>query len=766
MKMNSFGCLLDMELIYNQTHPSQCRIGHGKIQFLLVITKFHSSINNFFLFLPHRFKQFAKLEKKSDESLSDYYKVFIAMCKQQAGEKLLEEEKGLEGLIDDIGEDHAKLILDRLELLSKLREMVKNPKLEERLKLCENNLDTPDWWESGKHDRELIRAVLNYGLYRSDQLILNDPDFPFAEAERNYMKSLEVLKSFKFDNPADLFKLAMGETPTKVETKEEITPTKSEERIVEKPDEGSANVEEISKETATEIPCDEKDIVEKSGEISTSAKSESEEKLPASNEAIEHENENENKTTPDDVPADDKKKKEPETSTDSEKVDENMEVDETPVQEIPMKENSGEKMELDNETSKTPDAIIEEGEKSSTEEIPKVDDERSEQDLQPLETDEKIVQDDENKDKSSDEKSDEKSTEDKSAVEEDEKIEEGDEKEKEKDEIEQADDEKPEPKIDDVVDKTATSIEKSPEKVESDVAAIESTEQIIKPEDIKTEPGFERSGEPKIIDTVVIDDDDTMPEKPSSESTEKKSSSAVVEEAPTRPQLPDLEAFQPLMKLKQLDAMMMKGDMKDSLKSLARVFDTSMVVKWFRDFALEKRISHIIYCVEKGAWPVGKSFSAYSGCLGIDLDLPLHETVKRANTSDDKRSSSNTPDIITITTDHQLGGKSSLSALQSQLHQSMSALTKQSKKGQKRHIAIDVETERAKLHALLNNSSPLGPNAKANWHEDEQELRRSGGSLQPPPAHQPSSRSAMAQYKPTVIPGTSSTLTPIDLSSR
>lgn len=698
------------------------------------------------------------------------------MCKRQAGEKLLEEEKGLEGLIDDIGEDHAKLILDRLELLSKLREIVKNPKLEERLKLCENNLDTPDWWESGKHDRELLRAVLKYGLYRSDQFILNDPEFPFADAERNYMKSLEVLKSFKFDNPADLFKLAMGEMPTtKVEKKDDVeVRAKSVEKSVEKSKEDSSSltVEEKSKEATTEAASsDEKDTEEKEQRAASPPKettspskiSESEEKLTAAEptEVTEKENEieTEQKTVSEDIEgADSGEEKQPEAVI--EKSEEKMEVDEVPVDENSTKEASEEKMEVDEEKPKSPVAVDEDEEKLS-ETSAKVDDEIT---PKSPETNEKVVQDDENKDKSSDEKSEEAPCdENKSTVEEEAKIED---EEKEKDDIVQADDDKQEPKIDEAEDKTTTSIEKSPEKVDSvDVADVESTaEQIIKPEDIKDEP-IERSGEPKVIDTVVIDDDDTSSEKPSAESTVKKTTIPVADEqTATRSQLADLEAFQPLMKLKQLDAMMMKGDMKDSLKSLARVFDTSMVVKWFRDFALEKRISHIIYCVEKGAWPVGKSFSAYSGCLGIDLDLPLYETVKRVNAVDDKRSSSSTPDIITITTDHQLGGKSSLSALQSQLHQSMSALTKQSKKGQKRHIAIDVETERAKLHALLNNSSPMGPNSKANWHEDEQELRR--GGLQPPPAHQPTSRSQMAQYKPTVIPGTSSTLTPIDLSSR
>uniref|UniRef100_A0A182S962 Chromodomain-helicase-DNA-binding protein 6-9 tri-helical domain-containing protein n=1 Tax=Anopheles maculatus TaxID=74869 RepID=A0A182S962_9DIPT len=139
-----------------------------------------------------RFKVFAKLDKKTDENLSDFYKVFIAMCKRQAGVKLSDDEKGLEGLVDDVTEDHAKLILDRLELLSKARQIVKHPKLEENIRLCENNLDTPDWWIPGRHDRELLRAVLKYGIYRSEQLILADSEFPFYEAAKKYLQQLEL----------------------------------------------------------------------------------------------------------------------------------------------------------------------------------------------------------------------------------------------------------------------------------------------------------------------------------------------------------------------------------------------------------------------------------------------------------------------------------------------------------------------------------------------------------------------------------------------
>lgn len=133
-----------------------------------------------------------------------------------------------------------------------------------------------------------------------------------------------------------------------------------------------------------------------------------------------------------------------------------------------------------------------------------------------------------------------------------------------------------------------------------------------------------------------------------------------------------------------------------------------MKVKWFRDFALEKRISHIIYSVERMEWPVGKSYSAYTGCQGMDLDIPLFETVKHLPTAiDPSRRRSATPDVITITTDQglakQLQNQISTSTL-NQLAQSAAATSKK----RKRHIAIDVETERAKLHALLNSTQSPG----------------------------------------------------------
>ena len=725
--------------------------------------------------------------------MSDYYKVFIAMCKRQAGDKILEEEKGLEGLIDDIGEDHAKLILDRLELLSKLREVAKNPKLDERIKMCENNLDTPDWWESGKHDRELIRAVLKYGLYRSDQYILNDTEFPFAEAEKRYVRNLEVLKSFKLDNPADLLKLANNELQidfSKGELKAvALITTKTDEipeiiPVVDSPKESEKVEEEV--ETPVEKPAEviaEEPVVEKEAEEPTVDK----EVIPEVAEVVE-EKEKEKEI---------EKEKEEEKEKESEKIPETpAEVEATPaVEEVEkvIEEDIAEKViEPEKETSQTVEepAVV-------PEIIPVVEESKMEVDVE----EKPAVEEEPTKEEAI--VVPETPVEEKMEVDEEKTVDEPEivavkspETPEEKEPIILDDEEKSD--VASLLEVTPT-IEELPEKVnlEAETPVVEdATEK--QPEieavsaevvEIKKEPDFEAPSNPEnkeqtVIDTVIIDDDDDKPiEVPT---TSEGGVSNSKQAAELRARFPDLEVFQPLMKLKQLDAMM-KGDVKDNLKSLSRVFDSSMVVKWFRDFALEKRVSHIIYCVENGVWPVGKSYSAYSGCLGIDLDLPLYETVKRLNTVDDsKRSTSSTPDIITITTDHhQMGGKSSMSnqlasSLSAQLHQGLTATPVSSsggrgKKAQKRHIAIDVETERAKLHALLNSSAPMG-NQKSGWSNNDDEKpeissRRSaagGSSLQPPPAHQhqQNTRSNISSYKPTVIPGTSSTLTPIDLSSR
>lgn len=91
----------------------------------------------------------------------------------------------------------------------------------------------------------------------------------------------------------------------------------------------------------------------------------------------------------------------------------------------------------------------------------------------------------------------------------------------------------------------------------------------------------------------------------------------------------------------------------------------------------------------------------------------------------------------------------------------------------------------AKLHALLNSShiTPQPPTtltkptvlSGSNWEVNEEpqsEEPRRPTPAQPPPAHQqartpsiPFDLKYTVPGKPTIIPGTSSTLTPIDLSA-
>lgn len=105
-----------------------------------------------------KFKQLAKLEKKSDEDLTEYYKHFVMMCKKQSGVNI--EEGSYDTTIEHISEEKARRTLERLELLSKIREeILTHSKLDERLRVCVTSADMPDWWVAGKHDKDLLLGV-------------------------------------------------------------------------------------------------------------------------------------------------------------------------------------------------------------------------------------------------------------------------------------------------------------------------------------------------------------------------------------------------------------------------------------------------------------------------------------------------------------------------------------------------------------------------------------------------------------------------------
>ena len=90
-------------------------------------------------------------------------------------------------IIDPITEERASRTLYRIELLRRIREQVlPNPLLAERLKLCQPSPDLPEWWECGRHDHDLLLGASKHGVSRTDYHILNDPALAFLEAQQRF----------------------------------------------------------------------------------------------------------------------------------------------------------------------------------------------------------------------------------------------------------------------------------------------------------------------------------------------------------------------------------------------------------------------------------------------------------------------------------------------------------------------------------------------------------------------------------------------------
>uniref|UniRef100_A0A8C5C3E7 Chromodomain helicase DNA binding protein 7 n=1 Tax=Gadus morhua TaxID=8049 RepID=A0A8C5C3E7_GADMO len=136
-----------------------------------------------------QFRAFARLDKKTDESLEKYYYSFIAMCKRvcRMSLKTHSELPDPTLIIDPITEERASRTLYRIELLRRIREQVlPHPQLTERLLLCQPSPDLPDWWECGRHDHDLLLGASRHGVSRTDYHILNDPELAFLEAHRRH----------------------------------------------------------------------------------------------------------------------------------------------------------------------------------------------------------------------------------------------------------------------------------------------------------------------------------------------------------------------------------------------------------------------------------------------------------------------------------------------------------------------------------------------------------------------------------------------------
>ena len=123
------------------------------------------------------------------------------------------------------------------------------------------------------------------------------------------------------------------------------------------------------------------------------------------------------------------------------------------------------------------------------------------------------------------------------------------------------------------------------------------------------------------------DDEEVMKEKEKAVEEECKKQAAEL-----KARFPDLEVIQPAT-IKQ------KQD-KPKLEMC--------MIRWFKDFALERRISHIVICIETNKWPVNRNYTAFAGCKGIDLNICLHEAIPHLKNIE---RAPTTPDVITITTE-------------------------------------------------------------------------------------------------------------------
>ncbi|XP_017465097.1 PREDICTED: nuclear pore complex protein DDB_G0274915-like isoform X2 [Rhagoletis zephyria] len=827
-----------------------------------------------------KFKQMAHLERKSDETLSDYYKVFIAMCKRKAGVKLNDNERGLEGIFEEISEDHAKLILERLELLSKLREIARHPQLEERLKLCQKNPDTPDWWEPGRHDKELISAVLKHGLYRSETFIFNDPNFSFAESEKRFIRELEAqiqrsikLESFHADRLPSSIPNVRGEvidlddellTKDSLIKKEQFMPLKTEVKSEVSAD--GADKLSVGKTEADNETCV---VSEETKNKNNDEKSDTNADLSSSKEITDP---NTECTGIDSVhELQDEDIKTFNASTDDEinsmQTFENMPKDENEKIDIDgsfiiKKDLDASTAVLDNENYNDMSTSNDVGDGITSTSAKASETAENAEEIQPdkMELNEKEIlgKDDkpsclviENNKKESGDKADHK---------------------------------------EDVINKDSVIISN----IEDSRSISSKIEQTIPQNEgagaSSSDEKPKSTADEEILDLAIDatgvadpDDEDIMKEKENSVEEECKKQAAEL-----KARFPDLEVIQPATVKQKQD--------KPKLEMC--------MIRWFKDFALERRISHIVICVETNKWPVNRNYTAFVGCKGIDLNICLHEAIPHLKNFERPPS---TTDVITITTEQGVsknlqasqmplivpsstpsipittppaiganigmslltppanvaggdgtgkdivnvvtppldsnsinlavtaavaatasGGNnanalsaSTLSALlpgmtmtpssaaavtaltnspvvppRANISSSVSTLTPAAQttgKKRKRHIAIDVETERAKLHALLNSSQNMGlkdwENEIANMEppaaSPQPTGRRSASSaspvaptasatntpLQPPPAHQHASlqRQSSSQFSKPAVPPLKTPPTsigaPMDLSS-
>uniref|UniRef100_A0A672R4X5 Chromodomain-helicase-DNA-binding protein 8 n=1 Tax=Sinocyclocheilus grahami TaxID=75366 RepID=A0A672R4X5_SINGR len=150
----------------------------------------------------NRFRSFARLDKKSDESLTRYFKCFMSMCRKVCH---------LRPSLAPITEERASRTLYRVSLLCRLRERVlPHPSLEERLSLAPLSSDLPNWWSIPQHDHELLLAADRHGVSRTELSIFSDPQYSFIQARLDYLQNQQAQAALQIHT------LSQSQDPTSI----------------------------------------------------------------------------------------------------------------------------------------------------------------------------------------------------------------------------------------------------------------------------------------------------------------------------------------------------------------------------------------------------------------------------------------------------------------------------------------------------------------------------------------------------------------------
>uniref|UniRef100_H3CR68 Chromodomain-helicase-DNA-binding protein 8 n=1 Tax=Tetraodon nigroviridis TaxID=99883 RepID=H3CR68_TETNG len=142
----------------------------------------------------NRFRTFARLDKKTDESLSRYFRSFVAMCRRVCHLRPGREDTSeLPQTVAPITEERASRTLYRISLLRRLRERVlPHPSLEERLLLAPHGSELPTWWKLPDHDRQLMLGAALHGVSRTELSIFSDPQFTFSQARDEFIQNQQA----------------------------------------------------------------------------------------------------------------------------------------------------------------------------------------------------------------------------------------------------------------------------------------------------------------------------------------------------------------------------------------------------------------------------------------------------------------------------------------------------------------------------------------------------------------------------------------------